>query len=158
MEIMVSDETKSLKEKNLDLIEEIIIASAEELELDDNFELSITIVDNQKIKEMNKEYRSIDQVTDVISFALEDNDKTDFDIFFKEIDNPLPRLLGDIFISIDKAKEQALEYGHSFERELGFLLVHGFLHLNGYDHQTKAEEKEMFQLQEKILKEYGLER
>lgn len=81
-----------------------------------------------------------------------------FGIFFEEEDFPIPRLLGDIFISLDRTKEQAKDYGHSFERELGFLVVHGFLHLNGYDHQTEAEEKEMFALQEKILKEHGLER
>ena len=104
----------------------------------------------------------IDNYTDVISFALEDGDEKDFDVFFDsefaDMDIDMPRLLGDIFISVDKTEEQAKDYGHSFERELGFLTVHGFLHLNGYDHQTKEEEKVMFSLQEKILEENNLER
>lgn len=158
MDIAISDETGRLKQENLTLMKELIVASAEELELDDHFEMSITIVDNERIQEINREYRSIDQVTDVISFALEDGDEEELAVFFEEEENPFPRLLGDIFISIDRAEEQAKEYGHSFEREIAFLMVHGFLHLNGYDHQTKAEENTMFGLQEKILKEHGLER
>lgn len=162
LDIALSDETGRLKHKHLNLIHELVIASAKKIGLTDNTELSVTIVDNQTIQEINRNYRSIDEPTDVISFALEDNDEEDFIIFFEENfesnDLSLPRLLGDIFISIDKAQEQASEYGHSFERELGFLVVHGFLHLNGYDHQTKVEEKEMFNLQEKILKENGLEK
>lgn len=84
----------------------------------------------------------------------------DEDIFMTldALDTDIPRDLGDIFLSYDKAVEQATEYGHSFDRELGFLLVHGFLHLNGYDHMTEADEKEMFALQEEILREYGLTR
>ena len=70
----------------------------------------------------------------------------------------IPRQLGDIVISFDRLQEQAQSYGHSIERELGFLCVHGFLHLNGYDHQNEADEKEMFSLQESILEEFGLER
>ena len=66
--------------------------------------------------------------------------------------------IGELFISVDKAREQAQEYGHSFEREMGFLAVHGFLHINGYDHYTPQEEKEMFSLQEEILDAYGLKR
>lgn len=161
LDIALSDETGRAKQKDLTLIHDLVIASAKEVELTDNIELSVTIVDNQTIQEINRDYRSIDEPTDVISFALEDNDD-DFMIFFEEDfdsdEDPLPRLLGDIFISIDKTIEQAKEYGHSFERELGFLVVHGFLHLNGYDHQTEAEEHKMFSLQEKILKENGLEK
>lgn len=158
MDIAISDETKHLESKDQTLIRELILTSAKELGLDSNYELSITLVDNKKIQEINRDYRSIDQVTDVISFAIEDDDEEEFWDFFEEEDFPIPRLLGDIFISLDRTKEQAKDYGHSFERELGFLVVHGFLHLNGYDHQTEAEEKEMFALQEKILKEHGLER
>lgn len=162
LDIALTDETKRISQEHLTLIKELIIATSKELEVEDNFEVSITIVDNEKIQEINREYRGIDRATDVISFAIEDEDEEDFAIFFDEefTDDEilLPRLLGDIFISIDKAEEQAADYNHSFERELGFLTVHGFLHLNGYDHQTKEEEIEMFGLQEKILEEYGLER
>lgn len=161
LDIAIFDETKRMDTKHLTLIEEVIISAAKKLELEDNFEVSITIVDNARIHEINKEYRSIDRPTDVISFAIEDNDD-EFEIIFDELldegDIELPRLLGDIFFSIDKAEEQADEFGHSFEREIGFLTVHGFLHLNGYDHQTEAEEKEMFALQDIILEENGLER
>ena len=142
MDIAISDETKHLESKDQTLIRELIFTSAKELGLDSNYELSITLVDNKKIQEINRDYRSIDQVTDVISFAIEDDDEEEFWDFFEEEDFPIPRLLGDIFISLDRTKEQAKDYGHSFERELGFLVVHGFLHLNGYDHQTEAEEKE----------------
>lgn len=161
LDIAIFDETERVNDEHLKLIETIIIAAAKELKLKDNFEVSVTVVDNERIHEINREYRSIDRPTDVISFAIEDNDEEDFEIFFDEMmeeDLELPRLLGDLFISIDKAKEQANEFGHSFERELGFLTVHGFLHLNGYDHQTEEEEKEMSALQDKILEENGLER
>lgn len=160
LDIVLSDETGRIQQEYLTLMEKLVVASAQELELADNIEVSVTIVDNQRIQEINRDYRSLDEPTDVISFALEDNDDEDFAVFFEEdaeLDSfPLPRLLGDIFISIDKVEEQAKEYGHSFERELGFLVVHGFLHLNGYDHQTEADERKMFSLQEKILKENGL--
>lgn len=160
LDIALSDETGRLQQKHLTLMKDLIAASANELKLSDNIELSVTIVDNPKIQEINRDYRSIDKPTDVISFALEDNDDEDLAFFFTEDfaseDFLMPRLLGDIFISIDKVKDQAEEYGHSFERELGFLVVHGFLHLNGYDHQTEADERKMFSLQEKILKENGL--
>lgn len=158
MDIALSDETGRLQEKHEALMEKLIIASAEEISIDQDFELSIIMVNNKKIQEMNKNYRSVDEPTDVISFALEDNDEDDFADFFDSEDSPFPRILGDIIISIDQLEAQAKEYGHSFERELGFLVVHGFLHLNGYDHQTEEEEKKMFALQEKILKENDLER
>lgn len=160
MDIAIYDETDRTNQKHMDLIEQVIISAAKKLRLEDNFEVSVTIVDNNRIHEINKEYRSIDRPTDVISFAIEDNDD-EFEIFFDDLDDddiPLPRLLGDIFISIDKAEEQAEEFDHSIEREIGFLTVHGFLHLNGYDHQTEEEEKEMFVLQDIILEENGLER
>ncbi len=110
---------------------------------------NIILVDNNYIRKLNKEYRGIDSYTDVISFALEDADdeiKMDF------------RVLGDIYISVDKAKEQANEYGHSFLRELSFLTVHGLLHLLGYDHMTEEDEIVMFKKQEKILNEFGITR
>ena len=161
LDIALYDETERVKQQHLDLIEKLIRATAEELALDQNFEVSITIVDNNRIQEINRDYRSIDRPTDVISFAIEDDDE-EFELFFEdafeEMNDDIPRLLGDIFISIDRTEEQAIDYGHSFERELGFLTVHGFLHLNGYDHQTEEEEKTMFSLQEKILEENGLER
>lgn len=108
---------------------------------------NVIIVDNDYIHKLNKEYRKIGRPTDVITFALEDYDDIKYEDF---------RLLGDIYISLDKAKSQAIEYGHSFKREICFLAVHGFLHLLGYDHMEKEEEKIMFGKQELILNEAGI--
>lgn len=115
----------------------------------ENVEFNIIFVDNETIRNINKEYRKIDKETDVISFALEDNEDIKFEF---------GRLLGDIYISIPKMKEQAKEYGHSQQRELSFLIIHGLLHLLGYDHMTKEEEEVMFKEQELILDGYGIEK
>lgn len=115
----------------------------------DNLVFNIIIVDNEYINALNRDYRHVDRPTDVITFALEDNGR---------IETEEGRILGDIYISIDKAKEQAIEYGHSLKRELSFLTVHGFLHLLGYDHMTKDDEKVMFEKQERILDSYGVKR
>ena len=115
----------------------------------ENVMFNIIIVDNETIHSINKEYRGVDRPTDVISFALED------DTSFVQTEY---RILCDIYISIDKAKEQADAYGHSLKREISFLTVHGLLHLLGYDHMTEEEEKEMFGLQELILDGYGIKR
>jgi len=115
----------------------------------ENAIFNIIIVDEETIRNINREYRGKDSITDVISFALEDDEsfiETDF------------RILGDIYICLNRAKSQALEYGHSFLRELSFLTIHGLLHLLGYDHMTLDDEKVMFNLQEMILNEYGIKR
>ena len=114
-----------------------------------NIICNVIIVDNEKIHEINKEYRNIDRETDVISFALED-DKT-------ITDSPI-RVLGDIYISIDKAKSQAEEYGHTLKRELCYLTVHGVLHLLGYDHMNEKDKKEMRELEERVLNDYNIKR
>ena len=114
-----------------------------------NAYFGIIFVDLKEIQRINKEYRGIDKVTDVISFALEDSiDNINMDM----------RILGDIYICIPKMMEQASAYGHSMKRELSFLTVHGLLHLLGYDHMNKEDEKEMFGLQELILNEEGITR
>lgn len=117
----------------------------------DNVVFNVIIINNDEIHEINRKYRGVDRATDVISFALED-DKT-----FEVVETNM-RILGDIYISIDKAREQAENYGHSLKRELSFLAVHGLLHLLGYDHMNEEEEKEMFKLQELILDGYGIKR
>jgi probable rRNA maturation factor len=113
----------------------------------DNLEFNIIIVDNDYIHELNKNYRNIDRPTDVITFALED---------YEDGIKLEHRMLGDIYISIDKAINQAEEYGHDLRREICFLAVHGFLHLLGYDHMEKEEEEIMFSLQEEILNEANI--
>ena len=135
--------------KELDTINTVLNKALEMEELD-NVNFNVIIVDNDYIHELNKNYRNIDRETDVITFALED-----------EKDMVLPadvRILGDIYISIDRARSQAIEYGHSFERELAFLAVHGFYHLLGYDHMTLEDEKVMFGKQEAVLDACGIKR
>lgn len=109
--------------------------------------LSVTFVNNDFIHKMNREYRGVDRPTDVISFAFLDGEENRDSLLKKKG----PVSLGDIYISIDKAKEQADEYGHPLKRELSFLFVHGLLHLLGYDHMNEEDEKIMFKLQDEIL-------
>ena len=115
----------------------------------ENAVFNIIIVDEEKIQFLNKNYRNKDRVTDVISFALEDDNT------FIQTDM---RILGDIYIWLKRAKAQSIEYGHSFLRELSFLTIHGLLHLLGYDHLNEEDEKIMFKLQEMILNEYGIKK
>lgn len=145
-EIGVFNETNA-EIKELDVVKDLTKYLVKYMKIE-NAIFNVIIVDNKKIKEINKEYRNIDKETDVISFALEDN---------KTINLPV-RLLGDIYISVDKAKSQAEEYNHSLKREICFLTVHGFLHLLGHDHMKKDEEEIMFKLQEEILDSYGIKR
>lgn len=128
----------------------IIEQALKTLGIEDDVEVSCVLVDDERIHETNREYRHIDRSTDVISFAMEDNDQ-----FYVE---GMPRTLGDIFISVDHAKKQAEEYGHSLRREMCFLFTHGILHLLGYDHMTDEQEKEMFGLQDQILGALSIER
>ena len=113
--------------------------------------VSVTFVDNKFIYELNRDYRHIDRPTDVISFAFLDNEEDKA----KQLKGKGMVVLGDIYISIDKAKEQAEEYGHPLKRELSFLFVHGLLHLLGYDHMNKEDEEVMFKLQDEILPPKG---
>ncbi|MDT2795943.1 rRNA maturation RNase YbeY [Enterococcus cecorum] len=159
MEITFIDEQHLLTEEKLNEIAELLDFAGDYLKLKPDTEMSVTFMNNAEIREINRDYRNKDQATDVISFALEDEGEGELAIIFDEDEAfDLPRNIGDIMISVERAKEQAQEYGHSFDRELGFLAVHGFLHLNGYDHMTPEDEKEMFTLQEDILTAYGLKR
>ena len=145
-EIDLINETK--EEIDLDDLRKVI-DKALESENVSNAIMNVIIIDNERIHEINKEYRGIDRPTDVISFALED-DKTFINTDF--------RVLGDIYISIDKVHEQAKTYGHSERRELSFLTVHGVLHLLGFDHMEKEDEIVMFKKQDEILDSLGITR
>lgn len=158
MEIDLFDETGTLTQEDQNLVLSILEFAGNYLQLPTDTELSVTFVDNERIREINREYRQKDSATDVISFALNDEDDSDFPINLDSLGEDFPFNLGDIIISTEKAAEQAESYGHSYQRELGFLALHGFLHLNGYDHMTADEEKEMFGLQKEILDSYGLKR
>ena len=128
-------------------------------------EMAVTFVTNERSHQLNLKYRDTDRPTDVISleykpeipFTFEEEDLADNPELAEMLDE-FDSYIGELFISVDKAQEQAEAYGHSFEREMGFLAVHGFLHINGYDHYTPEEEKEMFTLQEEMLTAYGLTR
>ncbi|EUJ33351.1 metal-binding heat shock protein [Listeria floridensis FSL S10-1187] len=156
LELDLIDETEKLSNDASLLVADILEFAASYLKLDEGTEMSVTFMDNSGIQEINREYRGKDAPTDVISFALEEQGEDEMPIIFEE--DMMPRNLGDIIISTERAAEQAEEYGHSFDRELGFLAVHGLLHLLGYDHMEKEEEKEMFGLQKEVLDAYGLKR
>ena len=120
------------------------------LQIKKNYEVDLSLVDEETIHEINREYRNVDRVTDVISFAFEDDDSDLGRIKGEDV----PRMLGEIFICVPRALEQAKEIGNTPERELCFLFVHGLLHLLGYDHMKKEDEEIMFPLQERILLAY----
>ena len=134
--------------KELDDLNQYISYVVKKLEIEEAI-FNIILVDKERIHALNKEYRKIDRPTDVISFALEDNNT------FK---NPFVRMLGDIYICVPIAYEQAENYHHSIKRELCFLSTHGILHLLGYDHMKKEEEEVMFKLQEELLSGYEINR
>lgn len=137
------NEVKDFKDDYTNDYLAIINETAKQLKIDEDLELSCVLVDDAKIHDINKEYRKIDRSTDVISFALEDNDQ-----FYAP---GMPRSIGDIFISVDHAKMQAEEYGHDLKREMCFLFTHGLLHLLGFDHMIKEDEIKMVAMQKSIL-------
>ncbi|MTB64838.1 rRNA maturation RNase YbeY [Streptococcus sp. zg-86] len=164
MYIEMVDETKQVTEEMQQQIRDLLEFAAQKIGKEQK-EMAVTFVDNARVHEVNLEYRGIDRPTDVVSLEY----KPETEIVFDEedlLENPelsemladFDAYIGELYISIDKAHEQAKDYGHSFEREMGFLAVHGFLHINGYDHYTPEEEAEMFGLQEEILTAYGLTR
>lgn len=152
MQIDINDQTNALTTKQLALLNEVLRFTAEKEQIAKQVELSVSIVSNETIQKMNYTYRQKNEPTDVLSFQMDHP----FDALQQEAG--LPIMMGDIIISIDKVNEQKERYNHSFERELIFLAVHGFLHLIGYTHDNKANEKNMFQKQDAILEAYRLER
>lgn len=145
------DEESYTTEKERSDIETLINYTYDYLKNDKDAEVSISFVSEEEIQAINRDYRDKDEVTDVISFALLDDD-SDVDII------GMPVTLGDIIINTNRADEQAKEYNHSYKRELMFLSLHGFLHLLGFDHMNEEDEKEMFGLQKEILDAFGLSR
>lgn len=142
------------------LAEKVIKGVLDYEECEEDYEVSISFVSNEEMKELNNEYRGIDSETDVLSFPMmefddeEAEDEADEDVEYIEEE----LALGDIVVSMERAKEQAVEYGHSFERELAFLLVHGMLHLLGYDHENAEDERVMVNKQEEVLNKLGISR
>lgn len=161
---------------------EVLLQKAGEIEKIAEGEVALSFVGDEAIHQLNKNYRGIDRPTDVLSFAMKEMGDDELEIVYEDEDkdgdgdeveaededlsgtlpNELPaipsEMLGDIVISIPRAMAQSADYGHSLEREVGFLFVHGFLHLIGYDHQDDESERHMFAKQELILQEAGLSR
>lgn len=152
MKVRITYENK-VTEKNEyeNIIESVCKEGAHIYGLDEDAELSVVLCDNTYIHELNKTYRNIDRPTDVLSFALNEGEEEGYD-------GPDTKLLGDIVISLDKTREQADEYGHSFERELAYLTVHGMLHILGYDHMTDEDKTEMRKEEEFVLHRLGFVR
>ena len=132
------------------VIDKVLTKCFEEEKLQDSkLYITVTLTNPENIKKINKEYRNIDRATDVLSFPMFQKDELEEKM--KNNDFEHEDILGDLVISIDKVKEQAVEYGHSFERELSYMLVHGFYHLMGYDHIEEEDKKIMRPKEEKIL-------
>ncbi|KIL34613.1 metalloprotease [Cohnella kolymensis] len=160
------------EEKWMDLLEKLLNIAGEKEGIT-NGVVTLTLTDDEGIRELNRQYRGLDKPTDVLSFSLKEGEEPDirFEGEYEaeeegqegwkdevKAEDPFAGMLGDVVISVPRAEAQAQEYGHSFERELGFLFVHGFLHLLGYDHDENEQERAMFGKQEEVLKEAGLTR
>lgn len=145
------DEENHTQSDQQEEIQKLLSFAYDYLKQEKDAEVSISFVDEDEIQSINKEYRNKDQVTDVISFALEDEEDN-------LIHQEALRTLGDIIVCTKRAEEQAEEYGHSYRRELLFLSLHGFLHLLGYDHMEGDDEREMNALQDEILDAFGVSR
>lgn len=152
MQVDIIDETDTFSPEQLLMVKNLLIFASGREELACKAEVVVTIVTAEEIKHLNRQYRNKDIATDVLSFPMYEED----DLKVLAPDQEL--MLGDIVISTPHVLRQATEYEHTIERELGFLVLHGFLHLLGYDHIEKDKEREMFSRQEMLLKEYGLQR
>ena len=146
------------EDKSYDKIVEKVLQKCYEEEklLDSKLIITITFTTPEQIHKINKEYRQVDRPTDVLSFPMFERKELEEKIANQDFEQE--DVLGDIIISIEKVKEQAIEYGHSFERELSYMLVHGFYHLMGYDHIKEEDKKEMRPKEEKILNELKITR
>ena len=151
MEIILDDRQDKIKvsEDLLEKIHDIIVESLHYEGYDDNYEVSLSFVDNEEIHELNRQYRGVDRATDVLSFPLLTDD---FDVEIEE------ESLGDIVISLERALEQSEEYNHSFEREVCFLVCHSMFHLLGYDHDTEENNKDMGKREEDVLNKLNITR
>ncbi|HHX01488.1 MAG TPA: rRNA maturation RNase YbeY [Firmicutes bacterium] len=152
MELYINNEQNRVDIAGLDtVVRRVLETGLELLEIEDPVEVGVTFVDDAAIKELNCQYRQIDQATDVLSFAQEEGD-----VF--EQPPGAPRLLGDIVISLERAQEQSETFNHSLAREVGYLTAHGLLHLLGYDHQNTGDKEEMRALEEQIMARLNLTR
>lgn len=154
LQLDINDETGVVHEDIQTLVANLLHHALEEEKMTGEIEVSVTFMSDEAIQSINKAYRAIDAPTDVISFALEELGEGEVEMNVEG----MPTMLGDILIAVPTAERQAKTYGHSVKREIGFLTLHGLLHLLGYDHMTEEEEQEMFGRQEEILQSFGLTR
>ena len=152
MDLILDDRQDKLEvsEELIEKIKDIIIECLDYEGYDDNYEVSLSFVDNKEIHELNREYRGVDRVTDVLSFPFLSDDFEDVELEEES--------LGDIVVSLERALEQSIEYNHSFEREVCFLICHSMFHLLGYDHDTDENTKEMREKEEHILNKLNITR
>ncbi|HBG3392432.1 TPA: rRNA maturation RNase YbeY [Clostridioides difficile] len=152
MDLILDDRQDKLEvsEELIEKIKDIIIECLDYEGYDDNYEVSLSFVDNKEIHELNREYRGVDRVTDVLSFPLLSDDFEDVELEEES--------LGDIVVSLERALEQSIEYNHSFEREVCFLICHSMFHLLGYDHDIDENTKEMREKEEHILNKLNITR
>ena len=152
MELIIDDRQNKLKisEELIEKIKDIILECLDYEGYDDDYDVSLSFVDNKGIHELNKMYRGIDRATDVLSFPMLSDDE--FEIELEE------KSLGDIVISLERAFEQSIDYNHSFKREVCFLVCHSMFHLLGYDHDTEENTKEMREKEEYILNKLSITR
>lgn len=155
LDVFINDETNTINGSIQKLVSDLLAHAVSEEGLIGETEVSVTFMSDESIQKVNAQYRGIDEPTDVISFALEELTEGEVAIIAEK---GMPLVLGDILISVDTAYRQAEEYGHDHKREIGFLALHGFLHLLGYDHLNEEDEKKMFARQREILDSFGLER
>ncbi|EGD52547.1 protein of unknown function UPF0054 [Thermoanaerobacter ethanolicus JW 200] len=152
MNILIDNRQDKVDAINLEeLVEKVIKTVLEVEEVIDNVEVSVSFVDNEEIRKLNKYYRGIDKPTDVLSFPLAEFEETYGEVEKIEEDSEEVQPIGDIVISLEKALEQSIEYGHSFEREVAYLTAHSMLHLLGYDHETEEERKIMREKEEEVM-------
>ena len=145
------------KEEYKNVIEKVLSQCFKEEKLENSkLCITVTLTTPETIQEINKRYRNIDRATDVLSFPMFEKDELDKKIQENDFENE--DILGDIVVSVDKVKEQAIEYGHSFERELSYMIVHGFYHLMGYDHIEEEDKKIMRKKEEYILEKLNISR
>ncbi|MCC0631417.1 MULTISPECIES: rRNA maturation RNase YbeY [unclassified Clostridioides] len=152
MDLILDDRQDKLEvnEELIEKIKDIILECLDYEGYDDNYEVSLSFVDNKEIHELNREYRGVDRPTDVLSFPLLSDDFEDIELEEES--------LGDIVVSLERALEQSIEYNHSFEREVCFLICHSMFHLLGYDHDTDENTKEMREKEEYILNKLNITR
>jgi len=151
-ELYINNEQNCIDISGLDVVvKQVLETGLELLAVEGPIEVGVTFVDNETIKQLNRQYRSIDRVTDVLSFAQEEGEA------FEQLPGA-PRLLGDIVISLERAKEQSEEFNHSLAREVGYLTAHGLLHLLGYDHQNDQDKERMRTAEEQIMAKLNLSR